>query len=232
MVAIEGALRIYVEHLERAVSGGGTMGSVAGQAATATLAKLDAIRSLVVQEARQVIGRSGADRIVTVSCSSTVMAVLDTGLVGSVLVGEGRPGLEGRALAGRYAGRGMGVTLCVDAALPGLLRRGDVVLVGADSIGFDGQVVNKIGTFALASAASKLEVPLYVAAESFKFSARASIPLETKDPDEVWEARPAGVEVCNPYFERTPPSLVTGFVTDLGVLRHGEGSWAGGGPPQ
>jgi methylthioribose-1-phosphate isomerase len=130
--------------------------------------------------------------------------------------------MEGRMLVERYVPRGVEVTLVVDAALAGLVREGDVVLVGADGVQADGRLVNKTGTLGLALAARRAGVPLYAACETFKLSHRRRIPLEEKDPREVWPAR---ARVVNIYFERVPPDLVTGFVTERGVVRHGGAGW-------
>jgi translation initiation factor 2B subunit (eIF-2B alpha/beta/delta family) len=224
MAAIGGALDIFVEGLERLAREMEWNGAVEA-ARLETLERLGRARGRVAEHAAAVIGRLSPARIVTVSCSSTVRACLEAVHPAAVLVSEGRPGLEGRAIALEVAGLAGRVTLCTDAALPGLVEAGDMVLTGADAVEPDGHLVNKVGTLALALAAARAGVPFYAAVEGFKFTEGPCVVLEEMEGDEVWPGAPQGVAVRNPYFERTPPDLVTGFITDDGVVRAAAGGW-------
>jgi methylthioribose-1-phosphate isomerase len=113
------------------------------------------------------------------------------------------------------------------------LARGDItcVLVGADRIAANGDVANKIGTYALALAARAHGVPFYVAAprSTFDFgcAAGADIPIEERRPDELrclagQPTAPEGAAIWNPAFDVTPSHLVTAYVTDAGLLRRDE----------
>ena len=147
-----------------------------------------------------------------------------------VLVPETRPLLQGsRLTAWELSRAGVACTLLGDGMIASRLRRGDVAgaFVGADRIARNGDFANKIGTYALALAARAHGVPLYVLAPSStidRATARgADIPIEERAPDEVagWRGRrtaPEGVAVWNPAFDVTPAELVTGFVTERGVL--------------
>lgn len=225
MAAIEGALRIYVSILEDLLGEGMDLARAGRESGRRAIGQLDEIRRRVVATALEILDDTPHDRIVTVSCSSTVMAVLDERSPPALLVGEGRPGMEGRTLARRYADGGVDVQLCVDAALAGHMRSGDLVLVGADSVQADGALVNKIGSLAMALRARNLGVPFLAACETFKFSARDEIPLEGKEASEVWPDAPSSVAVSNFYFEMVPASLVTAFVTDRGLVRYGDDGW-------
>jgi methylthioribose-1-phosphate isomerase len=110
------------------------------------------------------------------------------------------------------------------------MRQGrvDLVLVGADRIAANGDVANKIGTYALAVLARHHGVPFYVAAPTSTLdpdtATGAAIPIEERDPDEVRRGfgrltAPAAVAVYSPAFDVTPAELVTAIVTDRGVLR-------------
>jgi translation initiation factor eIF-2B subunit delta/methylthioribose-1-phosphate isomerase len=209
MVAIEGALAIFVELLEQ--------GEEVEAARVGAHDRLERAREGVVRTGVQVLDDVRPRRIVTISCSSTVRAVLEARPPAAILVSEGRPGLEGRTIATGLAPLADEVTVCTDGAIASLLEPGDIVLCGADAVEADGHLVNKVGTFALALAAARASIPFYAACESFKFSSRSGIVLEEMEPSEVWDAPPGGVRVRNPYFERTPPDLVTGFITDRGV---------------
>ena len=120
--------------------------------------------------------------------------------------------------------------LLADGAGPGLIQRGevDLVVVGADRIARNGDFANKVGTYPLALACAAAGVPFYCAAPLSTFdrnlASGAQIPIEERAPEEVTHLHgrwitPAGVTARNPAFDVTPHALVTGIVTDLGVLR-------------
>ena len=107
-----------------------------------------------------------------------------------------------------------------------------MVLVGADRVAANGDVVNKIGTYPLALAAARAGVPFVVAApESTLDLATATgerIPIEERDPTEVLSfagtaTAPDGVAAYNPAFDITPADLVTAIVTDRQVVRPAAG---------
>jgi methylthioribose-1-phosphate isomerase len=98
--------------------------------------------------------------------------------------------------------------------------------VGADRIAANGDVVNKIGTYALAVLAKRHGIPFYVAAPLSTFDPKmadgAHIPIEERPAEEVTGYRgarwaPQGVSVRNPAFDVTPAELVTGIVTERGI---------------
>jgi translation initiation factor 2B subunit (eIF-2B alpha/beta/delta family) len=136
-----------------------------------------------------------------------------------VVVAESRPASEGVGVAERLAEAGLEVTLCTDAAIASLLaeREIDSVLVGADTVRFDGTIVNKTGTRAAALAAANEDVPFLVACAIDKISHDPTIHLEAGDPEELYTG-PADLEVVNPTFDLTPASLVDGYLTDRGRL--------------
>jgi methylthioribose-1-phosphate isomerase len=147
-----------------------------------------------------------------------------------VIVDETRPLLQGSRLTAWELGRaGVAYTVIADGMAAARLRRGDVrcVLVGADRIAANGDVANKIGTYGLALAARAHGVPFYVAAprSSVDLAAPdgAAIPIEQRAAGEVRGFRgaastPSGAEVWNPAFDVTPAELVTGYLTDGGLL--------------
>jgi ribose 1,5-bisphosphate isomerase len=163
--------------------------------------------------------RVAGDAIVTLSRSGTVERALSSADPERLLVAESRPGAEGVGVAERRARAGDDVTLAPDAALPWLLADGDydAVLVGADTVLADGRVVNKVGTRALALAAAREHVPLYVVAAQDKISPGSDLHLEAADPSTVYDGD-ADLSVETPLFDVTPPDLVAGLVTEDGVL--------------
>lgn len=147
-----------------------------------------------------------------------------------VFADETRPLLQGaRLTAFELTQAGVPVTVLTDSMAGSLLRDGhiDAVIVGADRIAANGDVVNKIGTYPLAVLARYHGVPFYVAAPSSTFDLAlpdgASVPIEQRGRDEVAcpfgvGIVPEGAEVMNPAFDATPAELVTAIFTDRGVI--------------
>jgi methylthioribose-1-phosphate isomerase len=159
-----------------------------------------------------------------------------------VWVSETRPRLQGANLTTwEMAERGIPHTLFVDSASGLLLRRGDVdiVIVGADRVARNGDVCNKIGTYDKALAARDNDVPFYVALPSptidWSLETGDAAPIETRDGAEVLTATgrdeygqvttvalaPANTRAVNYAFDVTPARLVSGLVTERGVVRTG-----------
>ena len=148
----------------------------------------------------------------------------------SVIANETRPYLQGaRLTAWECIQEGIPCTLITDSMAGHMMSRGevDVVIVGADRIAANGDVANKIGTYALAVLAKRHEIPFYVAAPLSTFDLSipdgSVIPIEERPPEEVTGYRetrwaPAGVKVRNPAFDVTPAELVSGIVCERGVV--------------
>ena len=151
-------------------------------------------------------------------------------LVRMVVVGETRPLLQGsRITAVELARWGVPHQVVVDAAGPGLIASGqiDVVIVGADRIAANYDVVNKVGTYPLALAAAQAGIPFVVAAPTATLDWDAptgsAINIEYRDPDEVllvggWRMAPDSSAALNPAFDVTPADLVTAIVTESRVI--------------
>ncbi len=104
----------------------------------------------------------------------------------------------------------------------------DLVVVGADRIAANGDVANKIGTYALAVLASQHAVPFYVAAPRSTIDLATpdgtQIPIEERNQREVTHfgpvrLTPEGVKIRNPAFDVTPHKLITGIITECGIIR-------------
>ena len=160
--------------------------------------------------------------ILTHSYSSTVSTVLEkigeTGV--RIIVTESRPGLEGVKLAERLSNKGIEVYLVVDAAAAYVLEEVEAVAVGCDAILEDASFLNKVGTHMLALASSELGRPFYVVSDTWK-AAVYGVEVEEHDPKEVYSGK-SPVKALNPYFEITSPKLVSGYVTEHGLLRPSE----------
>lgn len=148
--------------------------------------------------------------------------------IARVYVDETRPWLQGaRLTAWELTRDGIPVTLIADSAAAYLMQRGgiDWVIVGADRIAANGDVANKIGTYALALAARRHGVRFMVVAPSSTLDPGSAngeaIPIEVRPPNELlgFEGQavaPAGIEVWNPVFDITPAALVDVLVTERG----------------
>jgi methylthioribose-1-phosphate isomerase len=148
-----------------------------------------------------------------------------------VFADETRPLLQGsRLTVWELTRAGIDVTLIPDVVAATLMKQGgiDLVLVGADRIAANGDVANKIGTYALAVLAHHHGIPFYVAAPTSTIdratASGADIVIEERDADEVRRGfgvltAPADAKVYAPAFDVTPAELITGIITDRGILR-------------
>ncbi|MEV0129116.1 S-methyl-5-thioribose-1-phosphate isomerase [Dactylosporangium sp. NPDC050688] len=147
------------------------------------------------------------------------------GALGSVIASETRPLLQGaRLTTWELARAGIPHRLAVDSAGPFLMARGEVdaVILGADRICANGDVVNKVGSYAHALGARAAGIPfICVAPEStvdLSTPSGAEVEIEDRGAAEVAGASaPPGTAAVNPAFDVTPASLVTAIVTDTRV---------------
>jgi methylthioribose-1-phosphate isomerase len=150
-----------------------------------------------------------------------------------VLVDETRPRLQGARLTAWELGRlGIPYDIIPDGAAGHFMRRGEVALalVGGDRVVANGDVANKVGTYMLALAANANHVPFYCVIPASTIDREtpdgSAIPIEERDPAEVLEIEvhgqrvtPLGAHARNPAFDVTPHELITGWVTERGILR-------------
>ena len=149
----------------------------------------------------------------------------------TVIAGETRPLLQGaRLTVWELARAGVPHELVVDAAGPGLIRRGmvDAVIVGCDRVAANGDVANKVGSYPLALAAHAAGIPFVVAGPTSSIDGRLgsgeAIEIEERGADEVRQFAGVattlpGTIVRNPAFDVTPAENITAIVTELGVHR-------------
>ena len=147
-----------------------------------------------------------------------------------VLVDETRPFLQGsRLTAWELQEVGVPLTLITDNMAGYFMQRNEVdcIIVGADRIVANGDVANKIGTYALAVLARAHDIPFYVAAPTSTIDMRLKsgddIPIEHRDPQEVTHLAgqvlaPEGVRAAHPAFDVTPHTLITAFITERGIV--------------
>jgi methylthioribose-1-phosphate isomerase len=181
------------------------------------------------------------------TATAPVYMAHDRGLRVHVWVDETRPRNQGASLtAWELVHHGVPHTVIPDNTGGHLMQRGmvDLVIVGTDRVTADGDVCNKIGTYLKALAAHDNGVPFYVALPSptIDFSIRdgREIPIEQRGADEVATMTgrtasgrietirvvPDGSPVANYAFDVTPSRLVTGLITERGVLQPDRGALA------
>jgi methylthioribose-1-phosphate isomerase len=161
-----------------------------------------------------------------------IRSAWQAGKLARVFADETRPWLQGaRLTAWELLRDAIPVTLIVEGAAAHLMRSGEVdwVIVGADRIAANGDVANKIGTFALALAARQLDVGFMVVAPGSTIDMRipdgTGIPIELRGEDEVlsFAGKPVaagGAEAWNPAFDITPAHLIDAIVSENGVVRN------------
>ncbi|MEI6521219.1 MAG: S-methyl-5-thioribose-1-phosphate isomerase [bacterium] len=166
--------------------------------------------------------------------SGTALGVIrqcsNDGKLKKVWVDETRPLLQGaRLTAWELSRSGIPYNLICDNMAATLMACGEVnaVVVGADRIAANGDFANKIGTYSLAALAKFHEIPFYVAAPfstmDLSLSSGKDIPIEFRSDEEIkiigkYQAAPEDAVGWNPSFDVSPGSLVTGFITEKGVL--------------
>ena len=162
-----------------------------------------------------------------------VYAALEAGLEGlRVYCDETRPLLQGARLSAfEMVSAGVDTTLLCDNMASSLMKSGkvDIIFVGCDRVARNGDAANKIGTSGVAILAAHYGIPLYVCAPSSTIdpaiASGAEIPIEFRDGSEVtelWYAKrmaPEGVGVYNPAFDVTEAGLITGIITERGMVR-------------
>ncbi|MGD0151762.1 MAG: S-methyl-5-thioribose-1-phosphate isomerase [Xanthobacteraceae bacterium] len=174
------------------------------------------------------------------TATAPIYLAYDKGIAIHVFADETRPRNQGASLTAWELGRhGVPHTVIADNTGGHLMQHGavDLVIVGTDRVTANGDVCNKIGTYLKALAARDNNVPFYVALPSptIDFTVAdgvAEIPIEERSPDEVTtmtgrtadgrietvRIAPPGTPVANYGFDVTPARLVTGLITERGVI--------------
>ena len=148
-----------------------------------------------------------------------------------VYVDETRPVLQGaRLTCWELEKNRIPYTLICDNMAGYLMSKSkiDIVITGADRIAKNGDTANKIGTYSLAVLANYHKIPFYIAApiSTFDFDIEdgSKIPIEERNENEVKKINgkyisPKKAKVFNPAFDVTPNNLITGFITEKGILK-------------
>lgn len=211
--AIEEALRMYDEDIQTNIAIGKNGASV-------------------IDDGDTVLTHCNAGALACVDYGTAlgvIRAAHDEGKNIKVICDETRPLCQGARLSVfEMQNEKIPVKLAVDSAAGHLMQRGMVnkVVVGADRVA-KGGVANKIGSLMVALAAKRFNVPFYVAAPESTFDIENSIydvEIEERDADEViyfgnTRVAPEGTEVENPAFDIIPSDLITGIITEKGIVK-------------
>ena len=211
---VDEALRIYREDIE-------------------TNIKIGEVGDRVIDDGDTILTHCNAGALAT-AAFGTALAIIRVawyrGKRIEVIATETRPMLQGaRLTVWELMKEGIPVKLITDNMVGYIMYRGlvDKVIVGADRILSDGHVINKIGTYTIAIAAKRHGIPFYVAAPTSTFDLKSTVEdvvIEERNPEEVRRIlgktliTVEGVDVLNPSFDITPPDLISGIITERGII--------------
>lgn len=163
--------------------------------------------------------------VYTHTLSETVLGVLlflhHKGQIQRVFVTESRPNNDGWITAEKLIAAGVETRLALDAGFPEVAQNADVMLSGAEIINPDGSVVCKVGVYPAALYCRIISKPVYIIADTkkinpFEDSKFNMTPISLADLGV--ENAPDRLEATGGYFDITPAELVTGYVTERGLL--------------
>lgn len=189
--------------------------------------------ALLLREGARVLTHCNAGALATGGIGTALAPIYVAASEGHrvcVLATETRPLLQGsRLTAWELTRAGIPVTVITDGAAAARMRAGgvDLCIVGADRVVANGDVANKVGTYSLAVLARHHGIPFYVAMPSSTIDASLAtgddITIEERDPREVSTSGGLRVtaelaDVGNAAFDVTPAELITGFITDRGLV--------------
>lgn len=187
-------------------------------------------------EAVETLGRYGAaliedgETVLMHSYSSALMSVFEQAAAQGkrfrVISTESRPLRESRLAVRVLQGLRVPVTYITDAEIWEFLPEAQKIVMGADSIAWDGSVSNKMGTAMITQLAQLAKKPVYIASELYKLDTRTrfgyNIVLERRTSDEILLPGDLdsleGVNVINQFFDLTPANQIRGLITEYGVI--------------
>ncbi|MCD6097210.1 S-methyl-5-thioribose-1-phosphate isomerase [bacterium] len=139
---------------------------------------------------------------------------------------ETRPLFQGHITAKKLLKANIPVTMVADSAAGFFISKHsgdkfniDKVLIGADAILKQGDVINKIGSFTISSVAYFEKIPVYIAAPLLKFHSKSWIKIEKRDPKEIWENAPKKIKIINLAFDKIPSKYLKGIICEAGIIK-------------
>lgn len=143
-----------------------------------------------------------------------------------VYVTETRPLFQGRKTARELRKEKIRVTMFIDSALGVALskeqgtKKATKVFLGADAL-LDKGIINKIGSEVIAQIAQNQKIPVYIIADSWKYSPK-TVKLEERNFHEVWNkiSKNSKIKIRNPAFEFVPKKYIKAIISELGILSY------------
>ena len=227
--------------LNSGASGGGIVAALFAEAHAIYEGDRDTCRRMgdigadLIQDGWTVLTHCNAGALATAGIGTALAPIYRAAEQGkrvAVFADETRPLLQGaRLTAWELMRAGIDVTLITDNMAARVMFEGriDAVFVGSDRIARNGDVCNKIGTYGVALSAHAHGIPFYVVAPLSTFDPSLAsgdqIPIEERATEEVTHSSgtrtaPEGVKVYNPAFDVTPARLITGIITEVGLIGH------------
>jgi len=185
-----------------------------------------------LEESKEKIAEIGSRRIedgsvVLTHCHSSSVTYLlkrakQDGKSFEVICTETRPIFQGRLTAKELSDLNVEATLIVDSAARFFMNQVDIVVIGADAITSQGNVINKIGTSMIALVAHEARTPFYVVSELLKFDPVTMYgdyeKIEERSPKEIWEEPPKNLIIRNPAFDVTRGDFIHGIICEEGII--------------
>lgn len=137
---------------------------------------------------------------------------------------ETRPLYQGRLTAKELSKAGIKVTMFVDSALEDAMsgeetkKKVSKVFIGADAL-LNRGIINKIGSELVSIIARDKKIPVYIIADSWKFT-KKNIPIEQRKLKEIWNKAPRNIKIKNPAFEFVRKKYISGIVTEYGLMKY------------
>ena len=160
----------------------------------------------------------GINKILTLSNSKTVFELLKRyskiNKILKIFICESRPQNEGRVLTKLLLDENIKCEMILESMLPHFIQKTDAVIIGADKILKNGNVINKIGSLNAALLSKKYKKPFYVIASKDKFSNQVSYNPIQKDSNEIWNYSNENLKINNFYFEEIEKKLITKIITN------------------
>lgn len=171
------------------------------------------------------------DKILTHCHSSSVEKILINSKSKKISVynTETRPLFQGRITAKKLAAKNIDVIMLVDSAADFFISPHsgkdlmmDKVIIGCDSISWDGSIVNKIGSYGIGLSCKYNKIPLYIACTLFKMDSDNIINIEMRKKSEIWKKSGKKIDIINFAFDIVPAQFITGIICEFGILKPNE----------
>ena len=155
--------------------------------------------------------------VLTLSNSKTLLEIFklcaQNNKLLKVMICESRPKFEGRLFAKHLLKENIKVELITDAMMSCCIPKADAVILGADSILNNGDVINKTGSLAAAILCRYYKKPCYILASNDKLSKKTKFKQKKQAVEEIWKFRNNNLHIANYYFEEVPKELITKIIS-------------------